>query len=181
MKQTHQQRRESEFNSIQQFFFTQHSEAFSRSSIPRGSIVTRKKRNSTVVQQRHEAESFSVSSDSKFLYTIGKICARSGENIEEGLKAFNDFLLILDYFKTELDVQFRRKIHAKANYFIGMLFYQARDFDVCEQYFRKIYWDIREIDGSKGSKMKTMEDKLATIFKRRFDSEKDIIADYFKA
>ena len=123
LKQTHQQRRESEFNSIQQFFFTQHSEAFSRSSIPRGSIVTRKKRNSTVVQQRHEAESFSVSSDSKFLYTIGKICARSGENIEEGLKAFNDFLLILDYFKTELDVQFRRKIHAKANYFIGMLFY----------------------------------------------------------
>ena len=89
----------------------------------------RKRRNSSVMQ-RNEAEIFSVSSDTKFLYTIGKICARSGHNIEEGLKAFNDFLLILDYFKTELDSHFRRKINAKASFFIGMLFYQGRDYEV---------------------------------------------------
>ena len=78
-------------------------------------------------------------------------------------------------------MQFRRKIHTKANFFIGMLFYQAHDFDVCEQYFRKIYWDIREIDGSKGWKFKFIEEKLATIFQRRFDWDKNLIADYFKA
>lgn len=37
---------------------------------------------------------FAVNSDIHFLYMIGKMCAKSGHNLFQGLQALNDFYLL---------------------------------------------------------------------------------------
>ena len=41
---------------------------------------------------------FAVSSDVYFLYMIGKMCARSGHNLTEGLQALNDYYLFMWHY-----------------------------------------------------------------------------------
>lgn len=44
-----------------------------------------------------ESENFTVYSNVEFLLLIGKYCAHSSQYADQGLKALNDYLLILDY------------------------------------------------------------------------------------
>lgn len=44
-----------------------------------------------------ESENFAVYSNVEFLYLIGKYAAQFKSNHLEGLKALNDYVLILDY------------------------------------------------------------------------------------
>ena len=39
-----------------------------------------------------------MSSDVYFLYMIGKMCARSGHNLTEGLQALNDYYLFMWHY-----------------------------------------------------------------------------------
>jgi hypothetical protein len=51
----------------------------------------------------YEIENFSVSTDVKFLFDIGKICAETGKQIENGIESLKDFLKIMDYYREDMD------------------------------------------------------------------------------
>ena len=42
----------------------------------------------------YDIEHFSVTTDVKFLYEIGKICAESGQQVSNGIEALSDFIKI---------------------------------------------------------------------------------------
>ena len=57
-----------------------------------------------------EIENFSVSTDVKFLYHIGKITADSGIQVENGIESLRDFLKIINYYKEDMDKMTYRKM-----------------------------------------------------------------------
>lgn len=49
-----------------------------------------------------ENEGFAIYSNVKFLFIIGKICAETGKKLEDGLKALNDYIMILDFYRYDI-------------------------------------------------------------------------------
>jgi hypothetical protein len=49
-----------------------------------------------------DSENFAINSNMHFLFLIGKFASQSKQCSEEGLKALNDYMLILDYIRFNL-------------------------------------------------------------------------------
>jgi len=77
-----------------------------------------------------EGEGFAVYSDCKFLFLIGKICATAGSRYaEEGLRALNDYLKILTYYKHDMYSDVFEKMRLKTYFYIGCIFYDNGDYE----------------------------------------------------
>lgn len=82
---------------------------------------SRKREKIKVNENEHyEIEAFSVSTDVDFLFQIGKICAESGTNVDEGIRSLNDFCLILDYFHQDMSEKVYTKMKTQAKFYIGV-------------------------------------------------------------
>ncbi len=68
---------------------------------------------------QNDIEQFSVSTDVQCLFKIGKISAKHGVCLSDGLKCLNDFLLILDYKQPEMDKKTYFKMKCHARYYMG--------------------------------------------------------------
>lgn len=76
-----------------------------------------------------DSEGFAIYSNVKFLLSIGKICAETGQYLEDGLNALNDYLSIVEYYKLDVPEDTYEKLKVKANYYIGLIFYKERDYE----------------------------------------------------
>ena len=73
------------------------------------------------------AVGFSVCSDPKFLYKIGKVTARSSMCLQDGLLALHDYLVIKHYQSKEGNEVWEEEV-TKAKYWKAELHYQSREF-----------------------------------------------------
>ena len=120
-----------------------------------------------------QSECFSVYSDLKFLYQIGRIWAESGKFLEEGILWLDDYINLLDFFnpadtKQSGDVY---EMKTKALYLVGLIFFQVKDFDESERFLSKVKMDLLEIQDS--DKYLKWEQMLSEIFQSRFDLYSD--------
>ena len=69
------------------------------------SLMEVDERNTVMDDMALPSENFAVYSDPKFLYIIGKICAKNGSYLDVGLQALNDYLLILNYNQNEMETE----------------------------------------------------------------------------
>ena len=74
---------------------------------------------------------FSVYSDPKFLYLIGKICARSQLPIysDLALQSFHDYLLIVTYYKDYMRTEDFRVIKIKTYLWLARVFLNSEQFE----------------------------------------------------
>jgi len=83
---------------------------------------------------------FKISSDVKFLYQIGKICAESGKYLEEGIKCLDDYINLLTYFDPAVNADImdipvsENPMFSKAVFFVGVIFNQIGDYDEAERF-----------------------------------------------
>ena len=70
-----------------------------------------------------ESENFAIFSNFKFLQLIGKYCAKSKQYSDEGLKALNDYLLLLEYHRSSYTKQEYYGERAITIFYIGSIFY----------------------------------------------------------
>lgn len=88
----------------------------------------------------HESEGFSVYSDLKFLYQIGKICAESGKYLEEGILCLDDYINLLTFFNpSSVGNSYEaptsnHPMYCKALYLVGLIFFQIKDFEESERF-----------------------------------------------
>lgn len=75
-----------------------------------------------------ESENFAIYSNFKFLQLIGKYCAKSKQYSDEGLKALNDYLLLLEYHRSNYTKQEYYAERAITIFYIGSIFYQMKDY-----------------------------------------------------
>ena len=75
-----------------------------------------------------ESENFAIYSNFKFLQLIGKYCAKSKQYSDEGLKALNDYLLLLEYNRSNYTKQEYYSERAITIFYIGSIFYQMKDY-----------------------------------------------------
>jgi len=61
-----------------------------------------------------ESQNFAVYSNVKFLMTIGKFSAETGQCFETGLMALTDYFTILDYFQMDVSEEAYLKLKIKA-------------------------------------------------------------------
>lgn len=83
-----------------------------------------------------------VTFKSDFLYQIGKIAAKSGYMLEKALKFLNDFLLIINFYKLDMENKSYQKLRAHAIYYIGIAFFQLGDQELAEKILREIQTDL---------------------------------------
>ena len=68
-----------------------------------------------------DSENFTVYSDIHFLYLCGKFAASSKSNLVDGLRALNDYVLILDYARDAYHAHEYEQKRALALYQIGVI------------------------------------------------------------
>jgi len=87
---------------------------------------------SIVSESRQEAiiqsENFAIYNNFKFLQLIGKYCAKSKQYSDEGLKALNDYMLLLEYHRSSYTKVDYYKERAITIFFIGSIFYNLKDY-----------------------------------------------------
>eukprot|EP00347_Sterkiella_histriomuscorum_P002786 403366804 len=118
-----------------------------------------------------DSEGFAVYSNTKFLLQIGKICAETGQFLEDGMGALNDYMQILEYYEMDIPEENYRKLQIKAQYYIGIIFYKERDYEMAQQYLVEILIDLKE----KGyqDKYEKAQNKLSKIYRRQKHREKE--------
>ena len=89
-----------------------------------------------------DSENFAIYSNTKFLLLIGKYSAYSSQYAEEGLKALNDYLLILEERRGSLTRDEYLKERALTIYHIGCIFYQKKDYYHAVAYLYPILEDL---------------------------------------
>lgn len=72
---------------------------------------------------------FSVYSNPKFLYLIGKICVRSTSFIDLALQSFHDYLLIITYYKDYIEEDEYQRIRCKTLIWIATLLEQVGELE----------------------------------------------------
>ena len=97
----------------------------------------------------YDVESFSVSTDVKFLFDIGKIWAEAGIQIENGIDSINDFIKIMNYYKEDMDLHTFKKMLWDSNLYLAKLQIHKRDYMGAEKQLRNIYFDAIELDSLK--------------------------------
>mmetsp|Transcript_7731 Transcript_7731/g.9295 ORF Transcript_7731/g.9295 Transcript_7731/m.9295 type:complete len:138 (+) Transcript_7731:2804-3217(+) len=75
-----------------------------------------------------ESENFAIYSNFKFLQLIGKFCAKSKQHSDEGLKALNDYLLLLEYSRGNQTKESYYDERAITIFYIGSIFYNGKDY-----------------------------------------------------
>ena len=76
----------------------------------------------------NDSENFAIYSNFKFLQLIGKFCAKSKQYSDEGLKALNDYLLLLEYQRSSFTKEQYYDERAVTIFYIGSIFYNCRDY-----------------------------------------------------
>ena len=89
-----------------------------------------------------DSENFAIYSNTKFLLLIGKYSAYSSQYAEEGLKALNDYLLILEERRGSLTRDEYLKERSLTIYHIGCIFYQKKDYYHAVAYLYPILEDL---------------------------------------
>lgn len=79
---------------------------------------------------------FSVSVYYLFLYKIGKVSAKFNVNVDDGLFAMHDFLILHHYWMQE-GIESDEKIKAKALYWMGVLYHHAERYQEAAATFRE--------------------------------------------
>ena len=79
---------------------------------------------------------FSVSIYYLFLYKIGKVSAKFKVNVEDGLMAMHDFLIIHHYWMKE-SIETDEKIKVKAIYWMGVLYHHCNQYTQAAQTFKE--------------------------------------------
>ena len=74
-----------------------------------------------------ESTHFAVSTDVDCLFKIGKIAAKNGKMLEKGIACLNDFLLILEYKKPDMDHKTYFKNVCHAQYYMGVCYFIGGD------------------------------------------------------
>jgi hypothetical protein len=120
-----------------------------------------------------------VTFKSDFLYQIGKVCSKSAIMLERALKYLNDFLLIINFYKQDMETKSYHKLRAHAWYYIGIAFFQLGDKEMSEKFLREIQVDLIETEGKDGKKVQKIDTILSTYFTERFDVMKQCINDHF--
>jgi hypothetical protein len=120
-----------------------------------------------------------VTFKSDFLYQIGKVAAKSGYMLERALKFLNDFLLIINYYKQDMENKAYSKLRAHAIYYMGIAFFQLDDKEKAEEILRDIQTDLIEIHGKDAKKVKKVDAILAEYFTTRFNPMTQCITEYF--
>jgi len=116
---------------------------------------------------------------SDFLYQIGKVCSKSGFMLEKALKYLNDFLLIINFYKQDMETKSYHKLRAHACYYIGIAFFQLGDKESAEKFLREIQVDLIESEGKDSKKVQKIDSILSKYFTERFNSITSCITDYF--
>ena len=80
---------------------------------------------------------FAVTTSYKFLYKIGKTCAKYTVNHEEGLCALHDFLNIHHYW-TRDGIEVHEELKVKAKFWLGILYHQTNQHKLVEEVFKDI-------------------------------------------
>lgn len=127
----------------------------------------------------NESECFSVYSDLKFLYQIGRICAESGKFLEEGILWLDDYINLINFFNPAVTNKSGRvhEMKMKALYLVGLIFYQVKDFEESERFLSQVKMDLLDIKDN--DKYLKWEQILSEIFQNRFDLySEDLIEDY---
>ena len=75
-----------------------------------------------------ESENFAIFSDFRFLQLIGKYCAKTKQYSDEGLKALNDYLLLLEYKRSSYTKEEYFIERAVTIFYIGSIFYHRKDY-----------------------------------------------------
>lgn len=122
-----------------------------------------------------------VTFKSDFLYQIGKVCAKSGFMLEKALKYLNDFLLVINYYKQDMDTKSYQKLRAHAIYYIGIAYFQLGDKEMAEEILREIHMELVDTQGKDSKKVKKIDSILSNYFTKRFDIMKECVSDYFKS
>lgn len=120
-----------------------------------------------------------VTFKSDFLYKIGKVWAKSGFMLERALKYLNDFLLIINFYKQDMETQAYHKLRAHAIYYIGIAYFQLGDKELAEKMLREIQIELIESQGKDSKKVRKIDSILSTYFTERFNTLEHCITDYF--
>lgn len=72
---------------------------------------------------------FSVYSDPKFLYLIGKICVKSKQYSRLALQSFYDYLMILTYYKDQIKETDFLKLRCKTLLYIAKVLLMCGQFE----------------------------------------------------
>ena len=123
-----------------------------------------------------ESENFVVYSNVEFLQLIGKYCAHCSNYADSGLKALNDYLLILDYNKGLMTRAVYVKARSQTMYHIGCIFYSQKDYKNAMRMLSPIIGDLKDSDEKKQSD--SAAQKVAKIWQKQFNKH-TLFWDYF--
>jgi hypothetical protein len=127
--------------------------------------------NSSISSNYNEYDNFlRVTFKSDFLYKIGKVCAKSGFMLEKALKYLNDFLLIINFYKQDMETKSYNKLRTHAIYYIGIAYFQLGDSSISEKMLREIQIDLIETQGKDSKKAQKIDKILSTYFEKRFNT-----------
>ena len=84
-----------------------------------------------IVNEEMKDTNFTVYSDPKFLYLMGKICARSKVLLyaDLAIQSFHDYLLIITYYRAYLTDNVYQEIKVKTLIWIARVFLQCNEFE----------------------------------------------------
>jgi hypothetical protein len=120
-----------------------------------------------------------VTFKSDFLYQIGKVAAKSGYMLEKALKFLNDFLLIINFYKQDMETKSYRKLRAHAIYYMGIAYFQLGDSELAEKILRNVQTDLIDIHGKSAKKVQKVDTILSKYFTERFNPMAQLLTDYF--
>jgi hypothetical protein len=96
-----------------------------------------------------EIENFSVSTDVKFLFDIGKICSQFGCQIPNGIESIKDFMKIMNYYREDMDKMTYKKMMCDSQFYLAKLHIHNKEFFEAERQLREMYFDAIELDSRK--------------------------------
>ncbi|CAI2369054.1 unnamed protein product [Moneuplotes crassus] len=96
-----------------------------------------------------DIENFSVSTELKFLYEIGKICADSGIQPENGIEALLDFIKILNYYKDDMEQMIFKKMFCDSNLKLAKNYIYTDQRGKAKEIAESIYDEAVKLDSRK--------------------------------
>ena len=123
-----------------------------------------------------DSENFAIYSNFKFLLLIGKFCAKSRKFSSQGLKALNDYLLLLEYHRSSYNKETYYDYRAIAIFYIGSIFYNCKDYYHAVEHLLPIQDQLHA--GKHFKVLSASERKISKIWRLNFN-KKTIINDYF--
>jgi hypothetical protein len=103
-------------------------------------IVAERQMELDAINEFMKDTNFSVYSDPKFLYLLGKLCTRSGLLFyaDLALQCFHDYFLIITYYKNYLRESDYQVIKIKTYVWIARIFLNCEEYDSCEKLLNEV-------------------------------------------